>query len=156
MIYCVQGLYVLGTNDRGIPGLGAVPPGRFPLRLWYTVSRVSMYWGQTIGVSLDLEPSLQAGSLYAYDILLSLIHISGRPDEPISPEMKRHRRYWEYFQSGRCRRTARRREAVSYTHLSIAQLVRAPALQAGGHRFESYCSHQLCLAKPFEIGSAHV
>ena len=23
----------------------------------------------------------------------------------------------------------------------IAQLVRAPALQAGGHRFESYCPH---------------
>ena len=28
-----------------------------------------MYWGQTIGVSLDLEPSLRAGSLYAYGIL---------------------------------------------------------------------------------------
>ena len=69
MIYCVQGLYVLGTNDRSVPGLGAVPPGRFPLRLWYTVSRVSMYWGQTIGVSLDLEPSLQAGSLYAYGVI---------------------------------------------------------------------------------------
>ena len=27
-----------------------------------------MYWGQTIGVSLDLEPPLQAGSLYAYGI----------------------------------------------------------------------------------------
>ena len=25
----------------------------------------------------------------------------------------------------------------------IAQLVRAPALQAGGHRFESYCPHQM-------------
>ena len=25
---------------------------------------------------------------------------------------------------------------------SLAQLVRAPALQAGGHRFESYNSHQ--------------
>ena len=69
MIYCVQGLYVLGTNDRSVPGLGAAPPGRFPLRLWYTVSRVSMYWGQTIGVSLDLEPSLQAGSLYAYGVI---------------------------------------------------------------------------------------
>ena len=28
-----------------------------------------MYWGQTIGVSLDLEPSLQAGSLYAYGVI---------------------------------------------------------------------------------------
>ena len=69
MIYCVQGLYVLGTNDRSVPGLGAVPPGRFPLRLWYTMSRVSMYRRQTIGVSLDLEPSLRAGSLYAYGII---------------------------------------------------------------------------------------
>ena len=27
------------------------------------------------------------------------------------------------------------------TYGGIAQLVRAPALQAGGHRFESYCPH---------------
>ena len=26
----------------------------------------------------------------------------------------------------------------------LAQLVRAPALQAGGHRFESYIAHHLC------------
>ena len=26
----------------------------------------------------------------------------------------------------------------------LAQLVRAPALQAGGHRFESYSAHHFC------------
>ena len=26
----------------------------------------------------------------------------------------------------------------------LAQLVRAPALQAGGHRFESYIAHHFC------------
>ena len=29
----------------------------------------------------------------------------------------------------------------------LAQLVRAPALQAGGHRFESYIAHHLYVAE---------
>ena len=29
----------------------------------------------------------------------------------------------------------------------LAQLVRAPALQAGGHRFESYIAHHLMFAE---------
>ena len=37
----------------------------------------------------------------------------------------------------------------------LAQLVRAPALQAGGHRFESYSAHHFILLvgwRPSEIG----
>ena len=34
--------------------------------------------------------------------------------------------------------------SVSTTFGRLAQLVRAPALQAGGHRFESYIAHHLC------------
>ncbi len=33
--------------------------------------------------------------------------------------------------------------SVSTTFGRLAQLVRAPALQAGGHRFESYIAHHL-------------
>ena len=35
----------------------------------------------------------------------------------------------------------------------LAQLVRAPALQAGGHRFESYIAHHL-ICRHSVIGSA--
>ena len=36
----------------------------------------------------------------------------------------------------------------------LAQLVRAPALQAGGHRFESYIAHHLLFCRNGAIGSA--
>ena len=42
------------------------------------------------------------------------------------------------------------RNVVLTKHVDIgrlAQLVRAPALQAGGHRFESYIAHHLFFAE---------
>ena len=33
----------------------------------------------------------------------------------------------------------------------LAQLVRAPALQAGGHRFESYIAHHLFFAEMAQL-----
>ena len=42
------------------------------------------------------------------------------------------------------------RNVVLTKHVGIgrlAQLVRAPALQAGGHRFESYIAHHLFFAE---------
>ena len=43
--------------------------------------------------------------------------------------------------------------SVSTTFGRLAQLVRAPALQAGGHRFESYIAHHL-LCRNGATGSA--
>ena len=33
---------------------------------------------------------------------------------------------------------------IRFMYGRLAQLVRAPALQAGGHRFESYIAHHFC------------
>ena len=40
--------------------------------------------------------------------------------------------------------------SVSTTFGRLAQLVRAPALQAGGHRFESYIAHHAEIAQLVE------